>query len=412
MCIYVWSPPPIRQTPELYFQSVQEVGGRPTLQTSSSCQKSQNLKNPTQVSDFWKLEREPQNSKNPKLLEFPKIQNSKNSNPSFGFLETRAAATSLSWEGRRQSAGLSLAEQAVAATALGSLDRSLASGQSEQDDCEIVSMPPLPSRTPLTPSQFLSSTFLNPSVLCYLNSTIVALIWTVLPSLTCTPTSNPHMSALLSAVANAGGTPVRLDRLLRAALQGWECLYRQHDVCEFLAFIGPKLCPTLAQGQWQCRRMRGDYVLVTDKGTTAQPLALNPHSKCTLDAMLHRWTSQSDRCALVRAPQLLSVAAPRFRNAAGGFGKHRVMLQLLQPEINLPLFTGPGLRVVGVNYRLRACIFHRGNSVHTGHYQVLLADAHDHWHITDDGSPAKSCTYVEANHLAGPDGYVLLYDKV
>ena len=108
--IYIYGhPPPLRQTPELYFQSVQEGGGRPTLLNSSSFQKSQNPKIPTQVSDFWKLEREPQNpktqnsssfqkskipkiptqvsdfgnssgslkSKNPKFLEFPKIQNPK-----------------------------------------------------------------------------------------------------------------------------------------------------------------------------------------------------------------------------------------------------------------------------------------------------------------------------------------------
>ena len=85
-----------------------------------SFQKSKNPKIPTQVSDFWKLEEFAQNPKNPKFLEFPKIQKSKpqfrifgnsrnllkiqknqkflefpkfqkskNPNPSFGFLETR-----------------------------------------------------------------------------------------------------------------------------------------------------------------------------------------------------------------------------------------------------------------------------------------------------------------------------------
>ena len=159
--IYMWSHPPLRQTLELHFQSVQEGGGRPTLQNSSSFQKSKNPKNPTkgfgflearagasksknraksssfqnsknpkiptQVSDFWKLEREPQNpkieqiprlskipkiqktqpkfrilgnssgslkiQKSSKFLEFPKFQKSKNPNPSFGFLETRAGAS-------------------------------------------------------------------------------------------------------------------------------------------------------------------------------------------------------------------------------------------------------------------------------------------------------------------------------
>ena len=94
---------------------------------SSSFQNSKNPKTPTQVSDCWKLEREPQNQKieqiprlskipktqkfqpkfrifgnssgslkiqkSSKFLEFPKFQKSKNSNPSFGFLETRAGAS-------------------------------------------------------------------------------------------------------------------------------------------------------------------------------------------------------------------------------------------------------------------------------------------------------------------------------
>ena len=94
---------------------------------SSTFQNSKNPKIPTQVSDFWKLEREPQNpkieqiprvskipkiqkfqpkfrifgnssgslkvQKSSKFLEFPKFQKSKNSNPSFGCLETRAGAS-------------------------------------------------------------------------------------------------------------------------------------------------------------------------------------------------------------------------------------------------------------------------------------------------------------------------------
>ena len=185
------TPPPPRQTPEVYFRSVQEGGGgalflalpsatpvavasialcvfnifhishecrtpkrispkpefpkiqqsknpNPSFgfletrgicskskktQNSSSFQNSKNPKIPTPVSDFWKLEEFAQNpkkpniprvskipkiqklhpkvwtfrnssgsleiQKNPKFLKFLKLQKSKNSNPSFGFLETR-----------------------------------------------------------------------------------------------------------------------------------------------------------------------------------------------------------------------------------------------------------------------------------------------------------------------------------
>ena len=55
--------------------------------------KIQNPKIPTQVSDFLETRAGASKSKNPKFLEFPKIQKPKNSNPSFGFLETRAGAS-------------------------------------------------------------------------------------------------------------------------------------------------------------------------------------------------------------------------------------------------------------------------------------------------------------------------------
>ena len=126
------------------FWKLEREPQNPKIQNSSSFQNSENPKIPTQVSDFWKLEREPQNPKiqnsssfqkskpwggifrfldlrklereldswilrlplefpkiqtlgwvfwSPKFLELPKIQKSKNSNPSFGFLETRAGAS-------------------------------------------------------------------------------------------------------------------------------------------------------------------------------------------------------------------------------------------------------------------------------------------------------------------------------
>ena len=109
--IYIFGhPPPPSTDPGIVFPICpgSEGGGRAPLQNSSSFQKSKNPKIPTQVSDFWKPRNllKIQNSsrvsdfwkleefaQNPKFLEFPKIQKSKNPNPSFGFLETRAGAS-------------------------------------------------------------------------------------------------------------------------------------------------------------------------------------------------------------------------------------------------------------------------------------------------------------------------------
>ena len=82
------TPPPPRQTPEEYFRSVQEGGGGKST-TPKFLEFPKIQKNPTQVSDVWKLEEFAQNPKKPKIPRVSKIQKSKNPNPSFGFLETR-----------------------------------------------------------------------------------------------------------------------------------------------------------------------------------------------------------------------------------------------------------------------------------------------------------------------------------
>ena len=60
---------------------------------SSTFQNSKNPKTPTQVSDFWKLERKPQNPKIEQIPRLSKVPKKHISNPSFGFLETRAGAS-------------------------------------------------------------------------------------------------------------------------------------------------------------------------------------------------------------------------------------------------------------------------------------------------------------------------------
>ena len=95
--IYIFTPPPPPPTtdPGIVFP-VCPGRGRKTNTSKflefPKIQKTKKPKSPTQASDFWKLERGPQNPKIELPLEFPKFQQSKNSNPSCGFLETRAGA--------------------------------------------------------------------------------------------------------------------------------------------------------------------------------------------------------------------------------------------------------------------------------------------------------------------------------
>ena len=64
-------------------------GGRAPLQNSSSFQNPKIQKSQPKFRIFGNSRNLLKIQKNPKFLEFPKIQKSKNPNPSFGFLETR-----------------------------------------------------------------------------------------------------------------------------------------------------------------------------------------------------------------------------------------------------------------------------------------------------------------------------------
>ena len=90
MYIYMVTPPP-RQTPEVYFRSVQEGGGgkstTPKFLEFPKIQKSKKTQPKFRI--FGNSRNLLKIQKKPKFLEFPKIQKSKNPNPNFGFLEIR-----------------------------------------------------------------------------------------------------------------------------------------------------------------------------------------------------------------------------------------------------------------------------------------------------------------------------------
>ena len=242
---------------------------------------------------------------------------------------------------------------------------------------------------------------------------VAALLWAMHPLLCAgTVPYTAGLIALLRAYSTQPSRALCLVDVLSDILSDWPSLHRQHDASEFYTYICTRLCPSLVHGAWACRAMQGDIADMIDQGHSANAIALPTSHRCTLDFMVHKWAQQGDRCALVWAPRILCLSAPRFQANGAGYDKSRVALQLLQPEVSFPIFVSSGLRTTSQRYRLRACVVHLGSSMFEGHYKVILASPGDEWHIKDDNTPARSCSYVEAHTLASSDGYLMLYDRV
>lgn len=183
----------------------------------------------------------------------------------------------------------------------------------------------------------------------------------------------------------------------------------QHDVCEFYAFVSQKLAPVLTAGEWIARLRDEDGIHEVERGSTLQPIQLLNPRLTHLDAMVHDWMQQRGLQALATPPSILAIALPRFQESSAGYVKTLAPMQVLQPFLSFPAFTGHGLTLQSLQYRLCACLIHDGLTQHSGHYRVILSAANDAWFLKDDHRPVALLTYCQAQALCESRGYLLLY---
>ena len=217
----------------------------------------------------------------------------------------------------------------------------------------------------------------NTNNVCYQNSLILALLWSLLSCDVsqaagglCFGVEGSHADLICSLLALTNGHLQDLPSW-RRLLQGWRQPFRQHDVCEFAGHILRQLKLHHMEGFWLARRADPDVRMV-DFGELWQPIPLHiPPEAQNLQDCLQHWHSQSTIQALDRGVSLVLFQLVRFRRDAEGVIRKNCQALDMLPHALLPVH-GEGLDITWHAYHLSACIFHVGLTPDSGHYRAFL----------------------------------------
>ena len=131
----------------------------------------------------------------------------------------------------------------------------------------------------LSLKQLLCISLRNPTNLCYLNSTLLALTWTLLQARLCSLVHQvlvPELSFLTQVSTSRSASTLQvLNHLpLLTKLQARDRVHSQHDVAELVAYILPRLQLEGFEGSWEARRQVAGEARVTDTGSILAPVIL------------------------------------------------------------------------------------------------------------------------------------------
>ena len=235
----------------------------------------------------------------------------------------------------------------------------------------------------------IAAEFHNPHNICYMNSSISSLLWTLVRASLAIP---PVLQRALAT------TRINLLRTLGLHLAGWHRPAEQHDVCEFSTFIFRALGLRTAFTQWQGTIEEGDNIHRIDSGD-CQPIPLRfPEPVPEVLTLQHfayawRWQEATHR---VLAQALVMLQLPRFRaEHVGGLQKcaFTVSLQGEQARI-VRLPRAEGRDTQWAKYEVTAVVYHLGPQITQGHYKALHFSGRRIL-IRDDGAPAKAASSAD-----------------
>ena len=200
---------------------------------------------------------------------------------------------------------------------------------------------------------------LNSSNSCYLNSVLTALFHSAqdLPD-----TGLEAVFAEMRLGEGAATRPLNMHTsfALRSRTVGWRFDGRQHDAAEFYSALA--LSGGLQPVPWQAR-VDGNADRV-EHGYTPLPLPVDQSS--SLQSRLDAWAGRGLQYALLEAPRLLPVVLRRWLEAQ----KNQAPITGLRDPLQVPVWQEGQQRCM-VSYRLRAGVFHIGDSVSAGHYRAF-----------------------------------------
>ena len=250
--------------------------------------------------------------------------------------------------------------------------------------------PPPPSPVPHRASQVTEDHILKARLLnCYSNATALCLLWA---SLFCRQDLIPR--ALLSSLEALlqKHKPILLWDVLpyKQLLHDWPRPGRQHCAAEFLKHYQANSDMSGLYGVWQARSPSGEvrYMGVTCPLPVTVPLVEGD----TMQAIIDRWTAQSEVHALWYAPACIALQLSRYDN-----GKVLTPVSLSPDRrIQIPTFVASDAHTQRVAYVLRAAVVHLGAVPTSGHYRAAFFQEARVMYA-DDG---RASVLATARHLA------------
>ncbi|CAE7535527.1 Pol, partial [Symbiodinium sp. CCMP2592] len=259
-----------------------------------------------------------------------------------------------------------------------------------------------PNYDTLVQEAVLRLIFHNPSNLCYLHSTIYALLWTILQARLHDAYVSPPPQALTMLCPPITATPNCPIQVLHSVpwlmlLQAWPSVHRQHDAAELLQYLLPRFSHSGFNGGWEARNFVPGGIATLDKGPTQAPIpiALPAGPSLELQAAIDGWSAQvTARYALLTPSPMLCIQLQRFTNAEGVMRRDTRPLVVASTTVRMPLFTGlHTMQVRYVHYQVVAVQLHYGATPDMGHYRTILRGqplfGAEKWWITDDSCTAK-----------------------
>ena len=207
----------------------------------------------------------------------------------------------------------------------------------------------------LSPGKVLNLVLLNSSNLCYANSGVLAVLWSIASTQQGLRIQLWEMLRLLHWLTRK---PRRVSlpslRVWQSITFDWQDPHSQHDAAEFLGFLSPALVSTSDAGRWEARLSVDPSTpdalphQVVDHGqmwplvltTALSPAAEGANrAEWTLQSLIIRWRNQVVQHAAVTSPPILPLQLNRF----GQDGS-----KVLNPiSLSLILCSSPALRAKG-----------------------------------------------------------------
>ena len=233
----------------------------------------------------------------------------------------------------------------------------------------------------------------NPANHCYVNSSMIALVWACIHRQHFTFDDWGVLQGGLKAMLQCGPAPflVLALRPFQDHLAAWDGS-RQHDAAEFTTFLMSKMDQAAVYSMWERRFARDTGVVKRHAhalGALLLHLRVMPEPIHSLSHLVENWHTESGMItAFSHLPSMICLHLDRLRPLAGNpHGQKLVSKVLLDTVFRIPHFTGDGIQIDFFDYVPIAAIAHLGQPG-SGHYRAALKSLDPstptEWLLSDD----------------------------